>query len=112
MPNCDVTYCTADKADAERIAGEVRSELDEAMRCAAVLSEFTVDLPGRLEARRPLSESQREVAVALNTLARLFEQRAEEACAARDARWRGLADAATMTRNAAGQLGLPQLPSL
>jgi hypothetical protein len=53
-----------------------------------------------------------EAAVALNTLARLLEDRAEKACKAREARWEGLSDAATMARNAAGYSGLPQLPSI
>jgi hypothetical protein len=49
------------------------------------------------------------VAVALNTLAELLDQRAEEACKARKPRWQGLADASTMLLNETGRLGLPQL---
>jgi len=102
---------TDDRADAKRIEEEVRRELDEAMRGAAKISEFTVDLPAHLSARPPLTEADYEVAVALNTLARLIEERAESACKAREARWEGLSDAGTMALNAAGYLGLPQLPS-
>lgn len=102
---------TADQDAADRIEREVRQELDEAMKGAARLSEFTVDLPGHLNVRPPLAEAEIEVAVALNTLARLFEERAESACKAREPRWEGLSDAGTMARNAAGHRGLPQLPS-
>ena len=100
-----------DQKDAERIEREVRRELDEAMRGAARISEFTVDLPPWLNARPPLTEAQFEVAVALNTVARLLESKAEGACKAREATWEGLSDAATVVRNTAGHLGLPQLPS-
>jgi hypothetical protein len=100
-----------DRADAERIEQEVRRELDEGMRGAARISEFTVDLPPWLNARSPLTEAQFEVAVALNTVARLLELQADGACKAREARWEGLSDAGTVVRNAAGHLGLPQLPS-
>jgi hypothetical protein len=89
----------------------VRRELDEAMRGAAQISEFTVDLPAHLNARPPLTEEQYEVAVALNTLARLLDDRAEKACEAREPRWEGLSDASAMALNAAGYGGLPQLPS-
>lgn len=68
-----------DRADAECIEQEVRRELDEGMRGAARVSEFTVDLPLPLGARPPLTEAQ-------------------------------LSDAGTVVRNAAGYLGLPQLP--
>lgn len=80
------------------------------MRGAARVSEFTVDLPLPLSARPPLTEAQLEVAVALNTVARLLEHQADGACKAREARWEGLSDAGTVVRNAAGYLGLPQLP--
>jgi hypothetical protein len=100
-----------DQGDTDAIRETVREELDEAMAGAARISEFTVDLPHGLEARRPMSEAQLEVSVALNTLARLLDRRAEEAARAREARWEGLSDAATMARNMAGDLGLPQLPA-
>lgn len=106
-----MTDFTDDREDAKRIEQEVRRELDEAMRGAARISEFTVDMPAHLNARPPLTDAQYEAAVVLNTLARLLEDRAEKACKARKARWEGLSDAATMARNAAGYSGLPQLPS-
>jgi hypothetical protein len=56
-----------------------------------------------------LTDAQYEVAVALNTLARLLDNRAEKACKAREPRWEGLSDARTMVLNAAGHSGLPQL---
>ncbi len=100
-----------DREDAKRIEQEVRRELDEAMRGAARISEFTVDMPAHLNARPPLADAQYEAAVVLNTLARLLEDRAEKAGKAREARWEGLSDAATMARNSAGYSGLPRLPS-
>jgi hypothetical protein len=104
-----MTSFTSDRSEAQRIEREVRDELNDAMWTAARLSEFTVDMPLHLDARRPLSPVQREVAVALNTLARLLDQRADDACRARDPRWEGLADASTMLLNAAGYRELPQL---
>jgi hypothetical protein len=104
-----MTDFTSEREDARRIEQEVRRELDEAMRGAAQISEFTVDLPNHLSARPPLTEAQYEVAVALNTLARLLDDRAEKACKAREPRWEGLSDARTMALNAAGYWGLPQL---
>jgi hypothetical protein len=100
-----------DRADAAGIEDEVRRELDEAMRGAARISEFTVGLPPGLDARPPLSEAQYEVAVALNTVARLLDHQADKACDAHEPRWEGLSDAGTVVRNAVGHLGLPQLPS-
>lgn len=104
-----MTDFTNDREVAKRLEQAVRAELDQVMRGAAQISEFTVDLPEHLNARPSLTETQYEVAVALNTLARLLESRAEEACRAREGRWEGLSDAATMARNAAGYNGLPQL---
>jgi hypothetical protein len=104
-----MTDFTDDRGDAKRIEQEVRRELDEAMRGAARISEFTVDLPNHLSARSPLTETQYEVAVALNTLARLLDDRAERASKAGEPRWEGLSDARTMALNAAGYSGLPQL---
>lgn len=104
-----MTDFAKDREDAKRIEQEVRRELGEAMKGAARISEFTVDLPGHLNARQPLTEAQYEVAVALNTLARLLDDRAEEACKAREPRWEGLSDARTMAFNAAGYSGVPQL---
>ena len=106
-----MTDFSEDRLDAEGIEDEVRRELDEAVRSAARISEFTVDLPSGLNARAPLSEAQYEVAVALNTVALLLDHQADKACKAREARWEGLSDAGTVVRNAAGHLGLPQLPS-
>lgn len=98
-----------DRQDTSRIEREVRRELDEAMSGAARISEFTVDLPEHLNARQPLTDAQYEVTVALNTLARLLDDRAENACKAREPRWEGLSDARTVALNVAGYLGLPQL---
>lgn len=63
---------TDDREDASHIEQEVRRELDEAMRGGTRISEFTVDLPNHLNARPPLTKAQYEVAVTLNTLARLW----------------------------------------
>lgn len=98
-----------DRFRSVEIERTVRAELDLTMREAAKLSEFTVDAPSHLEARPPLTDEQYEAAVALNALAVLLDERAGEACKAGEPRWEGLADAATMARNAAGYSGLPQL---
>jgi hypothetical protein len=102
-----VAEFSQDREAAAKIAEEIRAELGVLMDGAAKLSEFTVDFP--LQARAPLTKEQWAVAVALNTLADLMDRRAEEACRAREPRWNGLSDAATMTRNEAGRLGVPQL---
>jgi hypothetical protein len=96
-----------DRDVAAEITKKIEADLRIAMNGAASISEFTVGTP--LEARKPLTQEQRAVAVALNTLAKLLDQRADEACAAREARWEGLSNASTMVLNEAGRLGLPQL---
>jgi hypothetical protein len=104
-----VTDFSADRPAAEAISQEVRAELAVLMDGAAKISEFTVGMPLGLEARKPLTPEQTEVAVALNTMVDLSRRRAEEACTARDPRWEGLSDAATMLENEAGRLGVPQM---
>jgi hypothetical protein len=103
-----MTDLRAERAVVEEIEREVRTALDTAMDGAARISEFTVDTPP-LEARRPLTTEQREVAVALNTLSDVLGRQASEACAAREPRWLGLSDAANIVSNETGRLGLPQL---
>jgi hypothetical protein len=104
-----VTDYTDDRAAAAAISDDVRAELAVLMDGATQLSEFTVDAPLGLEARKPLTPEQTEVAVALNTMIDLLRRRAEETCVAREPRWEGLSDAATMLENEAGRLGLPQM---
>jgi hypothetical protein len=104
-----VTDFSADRPAAKAISVEVRAELAVLMDGAAQLSEFTVDAPLGLEARKPLTPEQTEVAVALNTMIDLLRRRAEGACVAREPRWEGLSDAATMLENEAGRLGVPQM---
>lgn len=101
-----------ERAEVETIKAEVRNRLDVLMDGAAQLSEFTVDAPLGLEARPPLTESQREVTVALSALAVLLDRRASEASTAREPRWEGLADAVTYVNNVTGMLGLPQIGAL
>jgi hypothetical protein len=96
-----------DREAAAEITEKIKADLGAAMDGAASISEFTVGTP--LEARKPLTNEQWAVAVALNTLAALLGQRAEEACVAREARWQGFADASRMVLNETGRLGLPQL---
>jgi hypothetical protein len=103
-----MTDLRAERAVVEEIEREVRTALDTAMDGAARISEFTVDT-APLEARRPLTTEQREVAVALNTLSDVLGRRASEACAARESSWLGLSDAANIVSNETGRLGLPQL---
>jgi hypothetical protein len=96
---------------AKTIEIKVRADLDAGMRAAARLSEFTAGTEGiGLVARGPLSDAEREVAVALNVLARLLETRASEASTSREQRWEGLADAATMVTNELARRGLPEVP--
>jgi hypothetical protein len=102
-----MTDFSKDREVAAEITEKIKADLGSAMDGAASISEFTVGTP--LEARRPLTKEQWAVAVALNTLAELLDRRAEEASAAREARWQGLADASVMVLNEAGRLGLPQL---
>lgn len=104
-----MTDFSADRLAAETISGEVRTELAALMDGAAKISEFTVDMPLGLEARRSLTPKQTELAIALNTMIDLLRCRAEEACVAREPRWQGLADAADMLENEAGRLGVPQM---
>jgi hypothetical protein len=96
-----------DRDAATQIAERIEADLRVAMDGAASVSEFTVGTS--LEARKPLTKEQWAVAVALNTLAELLDQRAQQACTAREPRWQGLADASTMVLNETGRLGLPQL---
>jgi hypothetical protein len=104
-----MTDYTNDRAAAEAISEEVRAELALLMDGAAKLSEFTVDMPMGLEARKALTPEQTELAVALNTMVDLLRRRAEEAATADEPRWLGLSDAATMLENEAGRLGVPQM---
>jgi hypothetical protein len=102
-----MTDFSKDREMAAEITEKIKIDLSTAMDGAASISEFTVGTP--LEARRPLTKEQWAVAVALNTLAELLDQRAGKACVAREARWQGLADASEIVLNEAGRLGLPQL---
>jgi hypothetical protein len=104
---CNMGSASRDREDAAELADEVRARLDVIMDGAAHVSEFTVDFP--LQAHPPLTKEQSAVAVALNTVAKLLDRRAEEACRARDDSWRGLADAADIVTNEAVRLGVPQL---
>jgi hypothetical protein len=104
-----MTDFSTDRLAAEAISDEVRTELAVLMDGAAKISEFTVDMPLGLKARRSLTPEQTELAVALNTMIDLLRRRAEEACVAREPRWQGLADAADMLENEAGRLGVPQM---
>jgi hypothetical protein len=96
-----------DRDAAAELTKKIEADLRTGMDGAASVSEFTVGAP--LEARKPLTKEQWAVAVALNTLAELLDQRAQQACTAREPRWQGLADASTMVLNETGRLGLPQL---
>lgn len=86
----------------------VRSRLRWCEDGAAKVSEWTVNT-GWLQARRPLSEKEREVTVALNVMGELLGERARQAAEGREDRWGGLSDAATMVYNELGRRGLPQL---
>jgi hypothetical protein len=102
-----MTDFRSDRDAAAEITKKIEADLRAAMDGAASVSEFTVGT--RLEARKPLTKEQWAVAVALNTLAELLDQRAQQACTAREARWQGLRHASTMVLNETGRLGLPQL---
>lgn len=103
-----MTDFSDDREAVEAISIEVRKELDTLMLGADRISEFTVGT-GYLQARRPLTPVQRELAVVLNTLSDLLGRRAQEARLAKEPRWQGLADAGTTISNETGRLGLPQL---
>jgi hypothetical protein len=94
-----------DRADLLRREDDVRAQLVELMDTAATLSEFAPD--GLI--RKPLTEAQREIAVVLNALVGLLDERATEASAAAEPRWEGLADAKLILYNALGYHSLPQL---
>jgi hypothetical protein len=98
----------ADWEKAEAIEANVRAELDATMDAAAHLSEFALG-PG-LQARRPLNDTEREVAVALNVLGRLLDRQASEASKKRQPRWEGLADAGRILSHELARRGLPELP--
>jgi hypothetical protein len=104
-----VTDFRWDKDEAVAIEEEARSVMADVERGSAQLSEFTVGTP--LEARAPLTDVQREVAVALNVVCDLLGRKAREASERGEARWEGLYDAATLTWNELARLGLPQIAS-
>jgi hypothetical protein len=97
------------RAEAAEIEEKARRVMTDVDRGSGQLSEFVVDVP--LEARPPLTEVQREVAVALNVLCELLGRRSREASEQGEARWEGLYDAATIAWNELGRLGLPQVAS-
>jgi hypothetical protein len=106
-----VTDYTGEPERAAEIERAMRQLMEQGERGAAAISEFTVGTP--FEARSPLSDNEREVAVALNTLVELFARMAEEAAEANDTRWEGLFDAKTITFNELARRALPQVaPSM
>src|SRR4051794_33703652 len=85
----------------------VHTWLEVVERESAKLSEFATD--GPLRARRPLTATEREIAVALLTTLEVLERTAQQLSADGDPAWEGWADAATWLSNDIGRRGLPQL---
>ena len=102
-----MTDFRGDSAEFEALEPEMREAVEAAMRGQSVVAEFTVGT--MFEGRSALTEEEREVAVALNTLGEILSRRARAASKAGEPKWEGLADAETMTYNELARRRLPQL---
>jgi hypothetical protein len=90
----------------ERAEPAAREWLDLVARESARLCEFTVDFP--LEARKPLTATEREVACALLATQEVLDRTAQALAERGDPGWQAVSDVALWLHNDIGRRGLPQ----